>query len=164
MALLGAQLDDLDNLSTRLTGTAADVETARTGAISLTNDVVADVTAAADRAHTRIGVEMSNLERSVADAAATADATQWTGSNAEEFRGAAQEFRSAIARSEAATNEAFESFRASVESMSTALDEYVTSLSGSLADAGAAAEAMARAVTDQRTNLDSVMNTGLSYR
>ncbi len=164
MALLGAQLDDLDNLATRLTGTAADVETARTGAVTLTSDVVGDVTAAADRAHTRIGVEMGNLERSVADAVTTADATQWTGSNAEEFRGAAAEFRAAIVRSETATNEAFESFRASVESMSAALDEYVRSLSGSLTDAGAAAEAMSRAVSDQRTNLDNVMNTGLSYR
>ncbi len=164
MALLGAQLEDLDNLSTRLTGTAADVEVARSAAVSLTTQVVGDVTSAAQRAHAQIGTEMEALDRSVSDAAREADSTQWTGSNADNFRIAAGEFRSAIGRSEASTNEAFESFKASVESMSTALDEYVNSLSTSLTDASGAAEQMSRAVTDQRTNLDNVMNSGLPVR
>ncbi len=164
MSMLGATLEDLTALSTKLEITATDVGATRDAAVLLTSEVVEGVTESATRAQQQIATEMETLELSVSESAAQADATNWTGQNADRFREAAHGFQEAMLQAERTTTETFEVFRAAVVGMTETLDEFVRSLSISLSDAETAAHDMARAVTDQHENLDQVMNVGLSVR
>lgn len=164
MAMLGATLEDLVQLATKLGTTAEDVGVAREAALLLTTEVVEGVTTSATRAHQQITTEMDTLKLSVTDAVARADAADWTGNNAQRFRESAAGFGEAMGAAEQTTAETFELFRASVVGMAESLDTFVQSLSGSLTEAQTAAGEMSRAVDDQYNNLDQVMNNGLSYR
>lgn len=164
MAMLGATLDDLSRLAAKLGTTASDVGATREAALLLTTEVVDGVTSSATRAHQQITTEMDTLKLSVTEAVAQADGADWTGRNAERFRESATGFGEAMGAAEQTTAETFETFRTSVIAMAESLDLFVQSLSGSLTDAETAAGEMSRAVNDQYTNLDQVMNNGLSYQ
>lgn len=162
MALLGAQLDDLAGLAHRLSTTSADVGTARESSVSTSTNVITAVADAAQQALTAITTQMEQLEASVAGAVAQAEGTQWTGANADRFRGAAQEFHGAMSAGQRATTEAFQSFQASVGAMNDTLGTYVQQFGTALTSAQDSATQMSAAVESQRANLDQVMNAGLS--
>ena len=164
MAMLGATLEDLSQLAAKLSTTAGDVGATRDATLLLTTEVVDGVTGSATRAHQQITTEMDTLKLSVTDAVTQADSADWTGANADRFREAAMGFGEAMGAAEQTTAETFELFRTSVIAMAESLDLFVQSLSGSLTDAETSAGEMSRAVDDQYTNLDQVMNNGLSYK
>lgn len=162
MTMLGAQLDDLQGLSAQLHVMGGDVATTRDGSVTTTSQVIGDVTQATATALQQITSHMDQLQASVQTAVARAEATQWTGANADRFRQSAVEFQTSIAAGQATTREAFASFQSSVTMMSDTLQQFVTGFSAALTDASSSASDMATAVEAQRANLDNVMNLGLS--
>ena len=162
MTMLGAQLDDLQGLSAQLHVMGGDVATTRDGSVTTTSHVIGEVTQATATALQQITTHMEQLQTSVQTAVARAEATQWTGANADRFRQGAADFQTSLAAGQATTRDAFASFQRSAAMMSDTLQEFVTGFSAALTDASASATDMATAVEGQRANLDSVMNLGLS--
>ncbi len=162
MTMLGAQLDDLATLSTRLQTTSTDVGAVKDQSVTLTSTVVGNVTEAARHALSEISTQMDLMSQSVAASTSQADATQWTGANADRFRQGAAEFQSSMATASTTTSEAFQAFLQAASTMSESLENYVTQLSGSLMTAQESASQMSSAVESQRANLDQVMNIGIS--
>jgi len=162
MTMLGAQLDDLVALSQQLTTMSGDVAASRDDAVATTSHVIADVTQATATALQQITAHMERLDTSVTTAVARAEATQWTGANADRFREGAHDFQASMSTGRATTTEAFSSFQHSVATMTETLEEFVTGFSAALTDAASSATDMSAAVEAQRANLDSVMNSGLA--
>ncbi len=163
MTILGAQLDDLSRLSQRLTTTATDVGGSRDGAIRTTAQVVAGVQEAAQAALEQIMTHMDHLGQSVSASVAEAGSTNWTGANADRFRDGASSFQSSMQAAQNTTTDTFGQFRATIGSLSETLDGFAANLGAQLNDAEQAVQQMSQAVEHQRSNLDSVMNTGLSF-
>ncbi len=163
MTVLGAQLDDLTDLAGRLTTTESEIGGVQTDSTAATSTVVGDVTTAAANALVRITALMDNLRASVDAAATRAADANWTGHNREEFIRGYGDFNAAVAQAEAATRDTFANFDNAISSMTAELEQYQASLSAALADAQGSTASMAQAVEAQRENLDSVMNTGLSF-
>ncbi len=162
MTMLGAQLDDLHDLSAHLTAMATDVASCRDDAVSTTTQVIADVTQATALALQQINAHMSHLETTVHTAVGRADAAQWTGANAERFRQGAADFQASMSTGQATTRETFAAFQQSAAMMTETLQDFVAGFSSALTDASGSANDMAAAVEAQRSNLDTVMNLGLS--
>lgn len=162
MSMLGASLGDLSELSGRLTQTSGDVETSREEANALTSEVVSSLNTAAASAFQRISSTMDTMDQSVRQSVDRAQQANWTGANADRFRIGAQSFHTAINQADTTTRESFETFKTSVQTMTENLDAYVQSLAVSLSAASNSAQEMSQAVEAQRSNLDSVMNTGIS--
>lgn len=162
MTMLGAQLDELSTLSTRLQTTATDVGTVKDQAITLTSTVVGNIVEAAKTALSEINTQMDLMSQTVAASTTHASATQWTGANADRFRQGATEFQTAMGQASTMTNEAFQSFVQTASTMTESLESYVTQLSGSLTSAQESAAQMSGAVEGQRANLDQVMNLGIA--
>ena len=91
-----------------------------------------------------------------------ANSANWTGNNANVFRGAASDFDAAMAAAESATAETFALFETNIGQMSQALADYQQSFSTALTNAQASTTSMQNAVQQQRAQLDATMNTGLS--
>lgn len=163
MTILGAQLDDLSRLSQRLTTTAGDVAGSRDGAIRTTAQVVTGVQEAAQAALEQIMTHMDQLGQSVAASVAEAGSTNWTGANADRFRDGAATFQRAMQGAQTTTTDTFGQFRTTIASLSETLDAFAASLGVQLHDAEQSVQQMSQAVEHQRSNLDSVMNTGLSF-
>ncbi len=162
MTMLGAQLDDLFRLSQRLTATAADVGGSRDGAIRTTTQVVSGVQDAAQAALDQIMTHMDQLGQSVAGSVTEAGSVMWTGSNADRFREASQQFQTSMLLAQRTTTDTFAQFRQTIGLLSETLDAYATQLGAALTDAEASTRQMSQAVHQQAANLDQVMNTGVS--
>ncbi len=163
MTILGAQLEDLSRLSQRLTTTSADVGGARDGAVRTTAQVVSGVQEAAQAALEQIMTHMDQLGQSVAASVSEAGSTNWTGANADRFRDGATTFQSSMQAAQNSTTDTFSQFRATIASLSETLDAYASSLGAQLSDAEQSVQQMSQAVEHQRSNLDSVMNTGMTF-
>ncbi len=162
MSMLGAQLDDLSSLSTKLQATSSDVGSIKEQAVSLTANVVGNVVEAAKQALGDMTTQMELLSQSVASSANQAEATQWTGANADRFRQGAVEFQASMTQAGGTTGEAFQAFLQSASAMTDSLEQYVTQLATALSAAQDSATQMSSAVESQRANLDQVMNIGIS--
>lgn len=162
MSMLGAQLEDLVQLSNHLTRTSGDLEACRTNSLATSTRVVETVRSAADLALTRISAEMTALSQSVDGSRNQAESTVWTGANSDRFRTGYAEFHRAMQHARSSTEETFGEFRAAIEQMVSSLTAYVDSFSASMDQASGSAAAMAQAVEQQRATLDQVMNTGVS--
>ncbi len=162
MTMLGAQLDDLFRLSQRLTSTAGDVGESRNGAIRTTAQVVSGVQDAAQAALDQIMAHMDQLGQGVAASVTEAGTVTWTGTNADRFRDASQQFQASMLVAQRTTTDTFAQFRQTIGLLSETLDAYATQLGAALTDAESSTHQMSQAVHQQAVNLDQVMNTGVS--
>lgn len=161
MTMLGAQLDDLAGLASRLRTTAGDIGDVQQRSTAATLRVVEEVRSAAAAAVNEVSQTMASLRTSVAASAAAAGSTTWSGLNRDRFLDAHQDFDRAMASAEDATTAAFADFGTAIEQMAAGIEAYNNGLSASLSQAGDASDSMATAVEQQRLNLDQVMNQGL---
>jgi len=164
MVLLGAQLDDLDQLAATLRATEGEIGSVHAESSAASARVVADVRAAAIAARAEIDRLMERLRTSVTASAARTDGAAWSGLNRDRFVDGYHEFDAAMVRAEGSTTSAYADFGAAIEQMATGLETYATTLAASLDQAMQATGAMATAVDQQRAGLDQVMNQGLSLR
>ena len=108
------------------------------------------------------GQYLAQLRTAVSGGVNQANSANWTGNNANVFRGAASDFDAAMAAAESATAETFALFETNIGQMSQALADYQQSFSTALTNAQASTTSMQNAVQQQRAQLDATMNTGLS--
>ncbi|HEX6354173.1 hypothetical protein [Actinophytocola sp.] len=160
MPLIGAELEGLDNLAAQLDQAGTTIGTTRANATQTGATVVQQVQDASAQASARILGEMAALRDGVMNARNAAESTQWTGSNAEVFRGAHAEFTTAMQQAEATTNQIFSDFQQAINQMSQSLQENVSQLETAMAQAEESSRSMGQAVRGQRENLDQAMNTG----
>ncbi len=164
MVLLGAQLDDLDQLAATLRSTEGEIGSVHAESASASARVVADVRTATLAARSAIDQLMERLRASVTASAARADGAVWSGHNRDRFIDGYHEFDAAMVRAEGSTTSAFADFGTAIEQMATGLETYAGTLASSLDQAMQATAAMATAVDQQRAGLDQVMNQGLNLR
>lgn len=162
MTMLGAHLEDLATLEHQLRSAGSAIEQCATGATSATTTVVLRVREAAGEALGRIRAELDAVRASVEQAHGAGAAAVWTGANADRFRTAAGDFRTAMQRAEASTDATYQDFALSIDRMGEALVSYERQLAAALAGAQASALGMAAAVRGQHQALDAAMNVGLA--
>jgi ABC-type transporter Mla subunit MlaD len=162
MSILGASLEDLEQLSSQLHTTGSSIERVAGDTSAAVNGVVAQLRDAGSRAVASAGEHMEALRAAVDQAQARADGASWIGRNAEVFRDAHRDFGAAMARADEATRAYFDELRRVLEQLGADTEQYLGELTASLRNAHASTESMARAVDAQRDNLDQVMNTGMS--
>jgi hypothetical protein len=163
MTMLGAQLDDLSDLSVTLTTTGGDVLTAQASATSTTTNVVSEVRSSAQSALAAIRSHLDALLTSVQTSGARAEATAWTGANRDRFTAAYGDFQQAMQAARQSTEAVFAEFQAAVDTMTASLEDYDRQFSSAMGQAEGSVRSMSAAVDAQRTNLDSVMNTGMAF-
>lgn len=161
-SMLGAQLGDLESLSSQLRSTMSEIGAVQGESMATSNTVVSSVREAATRAQGEILAAMERLRASVETSATQANAAAWTGANRDSFVSSYGEFQSAMTAAEAATEDAYQQFTTQIDAMAASLEDYTAQLQSSLTQAEASTESMSGAVDAQRTNLDQVMNTGMS--
>jgi hypothetical protein len=162
MPFTGAELERLEQLAARLDQTGNTIGTTRTGATQAGDTVVAQVRDASGQANARVIAELETLRADVQSARDVAEATQWTGTNAEVFRGAYAEFTAAMERAEISTNQIFDEFKAATDQLSQSLEDHVRRFDAAMIQAEESARTMGQVVRAQRDNLDQAMNTGMT--
>jgi hypothetical protein len=162
MTMLGAQLDDLAQLSTRLTTTSGDIEGTNGRCTSATTNVVDALRSSAQSALNSVSAEMSALRATVTAAQNSASNAVWTGGNSDRFKAAYDQFNGAMASAEQTTNQTFTEFSGHIERMTEQLHEYVSSFAAALTRAQQATASMSQAVSSQHNSLEHVMNSGLT--
>lgn len=162
VVVLGADIGQMADLAKRISSTSGAIGKCQASTGRATNRVVSQVTAEARTALKQIQGEMTELRASVSGSVSQANATQWTGVNANTFRSSAVEFDGAMQRAEAATAEAFQTFEASIQKMADALEQYQQSFNGAMSKAQASSNSMQQAVVSQKMKLDDTMNTGMT--
>ena len=161
MSMLGASLEDLDQLSVQLHTTAASIDTVSTDTNRTAQAAVSQLRDTGTSAVTSATDHMSTLREAVERARSRADGASWVGHNAETFRASYHDFSGAMARAEEATTGYFAELKNVLERLSADTEQYLGELTFALRDARDSTEAMSRAVDAQRDNLDQVMNTGM---
>lgn len=162
MGMLGAELGQMRQLSRQMNRTTARISRAQSNTNRTTERVVTNVQNEASRAMKLVDAALEDLRGSVNEAVTTAQGTAWEGQNNRRFMAAANDFRSHMNKADSATHDAFQKFEQSIRQMSEALDTYQRSFSTALSNAQSSTESMRQAVDSQTTELDKVMNTGLT--
>jgi uncharacterized protein YukE len=163
MTMLGAQLDDLSDLSSTLSVTAGDVTTAQSSAATTTAAVVSEVRASSSAALSAIRAHLETLIASVQTAGARVESTTWTGANRDRFAAAYVDFQQAMQTARATTEATFAEFQTAIDAMAASLEDHDRQFTAAMTTAEGSVRSMGAAVESQRATLDAAMNTGLSF-
>jgi hypothetical protein len=161
MSMLGASLEDLDQLSIQLHTTAASIDTVSIDSNRSAQAAVSQLRETGTSAVMAATDHMGTLRDAVERARSRADGASWVGHNAETFRAGYDDFSGAMARAEEATTGYFTELKNVLERLGADTEHYLGDLTAALREAQASTESMSRAVDAQRDNLDQVMNTGM---
>lgn len=162
-AMLGADVGGLSALAGRLGTTTSDIGTCQTECQRIQHTVCGAMEAAFDTAITSLQVTRTNLDQTVQAAAGQLADTRWTGVNRASFEDAYGGFTGAMASLNQAIDAAYGQFRANMQQMNALMETFQVDVATSMAQAQESTSSMQVAVSAQQTNLESVMNTGLSY-
>lgn len=162
MSMLGADLGDLEALKNQISNTTMGIADAHGSTNRITAQTVVAARDAAKRALNEITGELATLMSQVQRSRAEAARVNWTGNNYVVFDGAVGTFEVAMGRARDMTAETFQAFDAAVDQLAVELEGYVEQFQARLAEASESTVSMHTAVHGQQTNLDTVMNTGLS--
>jgi uncharacterized protein YukE len=106
---------------------------------------------------------MQHLRSSVDAAHNQLGNTIWTGANANTFQAGYGDFNSAMASFEVAVGDTYAQFDAQMRSMAETISTFQAQVNNSMQQAHASTDSMQQAVTQQQANLESAMNTGISF-
>lgn len=163
MPTLGATLEDLLGLKTRLESSAGQIADNNENTQATTRATVSTFNDQSQSTRAQIEGFMAALRADVTEVASRAMGTDWTGQNREGFVDNYETFRAEMDNAAAATEEYFGELAATIGEITAALDEYQVSLSGALMAAQEASISMSGAVQGQHDNLDAAMNTGMTF-
>lgn len=162
MVMLGATLEELLNLSARLTTTTSEIGTVAADTQGVSHRVVDDMHGSFATAVAGITSAMDTLRGSVEASRGQLESTTWTGANRAVFDGAYTEFTAAMTHLELAVADAYGEFDAQMKQMAAMIEGFQGQVMASLDQAQGSTTSMAQAVEAQRANLDMAMNTGLA--
>lgn len=161
--VLGAETGQLESLAAQLTRTGGEIEQVRAETQTTADTVVAEMEASFHRALQGIERSMQQLRSSVDAAHAQLSETTWTGVNAETFHAGYGDFNAAMANLEAAVGDTYLQFDAQMRGMGETITSFQAQVTTSMQQANASTDSMQLAVRQQQANLESAMNTGLSF-
>lgn len=163
MNMLGAETGQLETLAAQLTRTGAEIDQVQSQTQLTADTVVAEMEASFRQALHGIEHAMLQLRGTVDTAHVQLSDTTWTGANAVTFHAGYGDFNGAMAVFEAAVNDAYLQFDAQMRAMGETITAFQAQVTASMQQAHVSTDSMHRAVTQQQLNLESAMNTGLSF-
>jgi len=161
--LLGAETGQLEALASRLAQTGNEIEQVQTQTQSTADTVVGEMEGSFGRALSGIESAMHQLRATVDAAHAQLGDTTWTGANAVAFHGGYGDFNAAMVAFEGAVHDAYQQFDSQMRAMGETIVEFQSQVTMSMQQAQASTSSMQVAVTQQQVNLESAMNTGISF-
>lgn len=161
--ILGAETGQLESLAAQLTRTGGEIEQVRADTQTTADTVVSEMESSFHRALQGIERAMVQLRGSVDTAHAQLSDTTWTGVNAETFHAGYGDFNAAMANLEAAIGDTYLQFDAQMRGMGETIVAFQSQVTTSMQQASASTESMQLAVRQQQANLETAMNTGLSF-
>ena len=162
-SMLGASVDQLDSLTTGLGATATDIGAVSSDTHAISSQVIDECRSAFSNAVSAITNSMTQLSDSVKAAEARLGESDWTGANRVFFDGAYGDFTTAMHALETTVNNAYGDFNAQMEALGGVITDFQTQLATNLTDAQTSTTSMQQAVESQKTNLMTVMNSGMSF-
>jgi len=163
MNMLGAETGQLETLAAQLTRTGAEIDQVQAQTQATADTVVAEMEASFRQALQGIEQSMQHL-RGTVDAAHTQLAdTTWTGANAASFQAGYGDFNGAMLSFESAVGDTYTQFDAQMRAMGETITAFQVQVTSSMQQAHVSTDSMQRAVTQQQMNLETAMNTGLSF-
>ena len=163
MSMLGAETGQLETLAAQLLTTGTEIDGVQAETQATADTVVAETEGAFHRALRSIEQSMLHLRTSVDAAHNQLADTAWTGANAVTFEAGYGDFNVAMANFEAAVGDAYVQFDAQMRAMGETIQAFQGQMSTSMGQARASTESMQLAVRQQQANLETAMNTGLSF-
>ena len=161
--MLGAETGQLEALASRLGQTGAEIDGVQHQTQSTADAVVADMETSFARAMTSIENSMHQLRATVDAAHGQLGDTTWTGANAATFHAGYGDFNTAMVNFESAVHDAYAQFDAQMRSIADTIVAFQAQVTNSLAQAHVSTDSMQLAVVQQQANLESAMNTGISF-
>jgi len=162
-SILGAEIGQLEALAAQLTRTGGEIEQVQGQTQGTADTVVAEMEGSFSRALRSIELSMQNLRATVDAAHGQLNDTTWTGANASTFHAGYGDFNAAMVSFEAAVGDAYAQFDAQMRSMGETITTFQSQVTTSMQQAQTSTTSMQQAVTQQQANLESAMNTGLSF-
>lgn len=162
MSVLGAETEQLSVLASRLGSTTVEIAEVQSECTSIQQDVCAEMEGSFRKAITSITIAMDRLHSTVDQARGQLDGTTWTGQNRLIFDSAYGDFGQAMRSLSSAVGDAYSEFDAQMRQVSSVMENFQAEVASSMGHAQESTTSMQHAVTAQRENLESVMNTGLS--
>lgn len=163
MNMLGAETGQLESLAAQLTRTGGEIDQVQAQTQATADTVVAEIEASFRHALQGIEQSMLHLRGTVDAAHAQLGDTTWTGANAATFHAGYGDFNGAMVAFESAVSDAYLQFDAQMRSIAETITAFQVQVTSSMQQAHASTDSMQRAVTQQQMNLESAMNTGLSF-
>lgn len=161
--MLGAETGGLSALASRLGTTTTEIGACQTDCQTIQVTVCGAMEDAFATAINSLSATRSNLDQTVQAAAGQLADTRWTGANRANFDGAYQGFQGAMTSLNQAIDAAYSQFQANMQQMNALMETFQRDVAVSMGQAQDSTTSMQNAVTAQQANLESVMNTGLSY-
>ena len=163
MNMLGAETGQLETLAARLLQTGAEIDQVQSQTQVTADTVVSEMEASFRQALQGIEQSMAHLRGTVDAAHNQLADTTWTGANASTFQAGYGDFNGAMVSFEAAVGDAYMQFDAQMRTMGETISAFQVQVSSSMQQAHVSTDSMQRAVSQQQMNLESAMNTGLSF-
>lgn len=158
MTMLGASLEDLQHLSTQLSLVGTDLMESGQATVSANDNLRAEMETSFAAALQAVNARLEQLLGTVGACRATADGTNWTGTNRAAFDAAHEQFQGNINTAQGNIAETWNNFQALLNTLSTQLGESCEAIQLSLNSGAECAESMSSSVEQQRSSLDMVMN------
>ncbi len=163
MNMLGAETGQLETLAAQLTRTGGEIDQVQSQTQATADTVVAEMEASFRQALQAIEHSMQQLRGTVDAAHMQLGDTTWTGANAATFHAGYSDFNGAMVSFESAVGDAYTQFDAQMRSMGETITAFQVQVTSSMQQAHMSTTSMQQAVTQQQMNLESAMNTGLSF-
>ena len=163
MNMLGAETGQLESLAAQLTRTGAEIDQVQSQTQTTADTVVIEMEASFRQALQGVERAMQRLRGTVDAAHTQLGDTTWTGANAATFHAGYGDFNGAMVAFEGAVGDAYGQFDAQMRTVGETIAAFQIQISSSMQQAHASTDSMQRAVSQQQTNLESAMNTGLSF-
>lgn len=159
---IGASLDDLNRTSTDMSGFANTARDSGTTVVATTRRAVGNIEAETNTAEVTIIEALESMKTGMTTANSTLQGAQYVGRNADVARDAGSDMDRRVAQATAEVTDAFNQFRTRITALNGELEAIATGFDGYAASAADSGDSFSVAMNNQATNLDNVMNSGLS--
>lgn len=159
---VGADLVDLDNSSTSFRGFGDSARTSGTTVVTVARRAVGNIEAETNTAEGQIIDALESMKSSMTAANTGLQGANYRGRNADVARDASADMDQRVNQAVAEVTEAFNQFRTRISALNGEIEGIATEFDRYAVAAGESGDSMGRGLDTQRTNLDTVMNSGFS--
>ena len=162
MPMIGADIDDLNNVQARYTVWSEESILSGTTVVTTCRNAVDAILAETDRAEQQCIDAINRMADASRLAVGELTAAEYVGQNADVAREAGSDMDTKCQQAIADMQEHFANFRTSITTLGTSLDETATAYDGYAKAAGESGQGMAQGLTNQAQAIQDAMS-GMSY-